>query len=250
MTSHENPQALALLNRTVSEVRVRQGVPAAVPISENELVGSGAGQYTSGPKGKDTPTEISNSVHIVIDGVEAITDADLIDLRDAPRGTGIAAPVVQKIKHSHHEVARLIGIGMKQIDVSRITGYTTVTIHNLMNSPAFMDLVEHYSEMRDEAVMDIAGRLSVVASDALDVLHERINEEGEDKMDSETLRKVTKDILDRAGHSPVSRSESRSINIGLTKDDIIELKSVATRSSEHPQRPILDGTAEEVDKVD
>ena len=58
---------------------------------------------------------------------------------------------VLKIRESHHRVARLMAIGLRNFEIAERTGYSEIRISHFRKDPAFMDLVSTYSKVEDEA---------------------------------------------------------------------------------------------------
>lgn len=58
---------------------------------------------------------------------------------------------VQKLRSSHHEIARLSAQGFNDKEVAAFTGYTRERVSQLLNSPAMIELVAIYRERRAEA---------------------------------------------------------------------------------------------------
>ena len=129
-----------------------------------------------------------------------------------------------KLRHSHHEIARLLALGIKVVDVSRMTGFHVTTIGLLQKSPMFNNLVSHYMNERDKEVETMRRKIELAAEDALEELHSRIVSE---ELEFGDLQKATMGLLDRAGHSPVARSESRVVNISLSDEAIRAIKARA-----------------------
>jgi len=159
------------------------------------------------------------------------------------KSQAVAKSEVSRIRHSHHEIARLLAAGHKQVEVARMLGRTQVNISILCKNPMFQDLIAYYQESRLQDSLELSSRIRAAASDSLEALQERIDGELEQpgSLNTSDLHKITKDLLDRSGHSPVSRRESRNISIGLSADDIKKIKE------DSKQEPI-EGTFEEVDE--
>jgi hypothetical protein len=131
-----------------------------------------------------------------------------------------------EIKPSHHAVARYFAVGLLAADISRITGYSQVTLSLLMKSPAFQELLHHYRDEANQAAYDIGEKINLMTSDTLAELHKRVLETP-DNLSTDLLRKLATDLMDRhpEGHAPVHRSVTKSVHVGLTLDDIREIKS-------------------------
>ncbi len=156
------------------------------------------------------------------------TPLTVADIEQLDSGEILRPPVIVdiiKLKYSHHEMARLLALGMKAVDVARVTGYVAQTVYNLQKTPAFQELVSHYMMMRDDQIGDLSEQIRLAAGEALASLQRKVDQD--DDIPIGELRQLATNLLDRAGYSPVSRRESRSVHIGLTGDDIAKLKSEA-----------------------
>ena len=126
-----------------------------------------------------------------------------------------APPVVKRLRDSHHAVARLMAAGLRPAEVSAQTGYALSRLSILQNDPAFMELLAFYRADSDRVAKDVEALFRMVGLDFLQELHERLQDSPGDMADGFLLEAV-KALLDRAGHSPVNRSLSKSmvLNIG------------------------------------
>lgn len=102
-----------------------------------------------------------------------LTPADLAILQAGERAP--KAPLATaRIRHSHHQLARLIVTGVAPTEASYITGYTTEYISMLQGDPAFQELLAHYSDMVTGQYVDVHARLSVLGLDTIEELAERL----------------------------------------------------------------------------
>lgn len=118
-----------------------------------------------------------------------------------------ATSVVQKLRASHHAVARLVAENVPDATISRLTGYGVDRISVLKHNPAFKELVAFYvSEVSDQQV-EVVERLRSLALDGIDVLQERLLDEPE-KIKTEDITKLVNAALDRSGNGPTSTVKS------------------------------------------
>lgn len=124
-----------------------------------------------------------------------------------------AAPVayVQKLRDSHHALARALARGQTPQQASLATGYRVSRVYLLLRDPTFMDLVEYYKTTDDEARLDIEARFAGMTADFMQELHDRLHDDP-DSLKPELLHDVIKTFADRAGFAPVSRSKNLNIN--------------------------------------
>jgi hypothetical protein len=163
-----------------------------------------------------------------------VTDAD-IELLETPRPPQAASPGV-KLKDRHHSVARLLAAGHKPWEVCAMTGYSASHLSLLQGDPAFEDLLSFYRKHADAAGADLPGRVRDTAALAVTRMAERL--ESEEMLDFGELTKATRDLLDRAGHSPKTTKEV-NITIGLAERvEQARQRAIAAR------QVILESTAE------
>ena len=132
---------------------------------------------------------------------------------------GRSTPAVQKLRTTHHELARMLAIGYKDVDVSRITGYSQSRICILKTDPMFKELLAHYGAERDSIVTDVGARLRGLSLTAMETLQERI-EDDPDSVSINDLRRLAEMGLDRTGYGPTAKVESRSIVAVQTLEEI------------------------------
>lgn len=143
------------------------------------------------------------------------------ELREADKALLAQQPVavrngtqLRRIRDSHHKLARLLADDLSVTEVSLITGYSPNRIYVLSNDPTFRELISHYRENKEQEYSDFHERMAAFGTDALQELHQRLDENPE-KMDDKFLMKVVETLADRTGHAPVSKSVSVNVNANL-----------------------------------
>ena len=58
-------------------------------------------------------------------------------------------PSLKHIRHNHHQMARLMALGVPQEEISLITGYSPTYISRIKTDPTFEDLVSYYHNQRE-----------------------------------------------------------------------------------------------------
>lgn len=108
--------------------------------------------------------------------LEYLRDLTPADLAIAQSGERVPSPPLAsaRIRHSHHQLARLIVTGVTRTEASYITGYTVEYISMLQGDPAFCELLAHYSDMVTGQYVDVHARLSVLGLDTIEELAERL----------------------------------------------------------------------------
>jgi hypothetical protein len=108
---------------------------------------------------------------------------------------GLPRQPLAKIRHSHHEAARLMALGHPDVEISLFTGYTPVHLHNLRNDPAFQELLAHYSGIEEQKFVDVLERMRQLGLNSIDELQERLDSDPESWSKRELLELAELTIL-------------------------------------------------------
>lgn len=140
------------------------------------------------------------------------------DLRSTPVKTQ-AAPAINKLRDTHHALARALATGSSEHEASLITGYSPSRISILKADPTFQELLEFYRLQGAEKVADFRERMAVVGMTALSELAERL-EDNPEEFNPALLTTIVKDMADRTGHAPQrgpTTVNNTQINVGLSE---------------------------------
>ena len=190
-----------------------------------------------------------NKVILELQDEDLVLDVRPLDPGDlkahAEKGPIEPTSVTQRMRTVHHSIARMEAAGVRPPDISRIIGYNANVIYLLHSNPAYQELVAHYEEKADAEAHDLSERIFYAGMDALDALHEKILDP-DAAIPIRELRKITMDLADRSGHSPVKRSERVNYHIGLTPEELEEAKRGTAKPStgartEHVSAPSSGG---------
>lgn len=143
-----------------------------------------------------------------------LTEADMVAL-SLPRPRG-PVPSIQRIRASHHSLARCLAAGMKSQQAGLVTGYTSVRIQQLERDPAFQALVADYRAEAKSVFADLAERMSDLSLDAIEILQERLHDSPEGFSVS-MLLDLVKSFADRTGHGP-----NQDVNLKVSAGDLID----------------------------
>lgn len=157
---------------------------------------------------------------------------------------GSKAPSLKNLRATHHRLAQLLASGMKPAEASLGTGYSLSRISILQADPAFAELLAHYSEKREEAFVDVQQRMAGVATDILEVLQERL-QDNPDSFSNKDLNELVKTTADRGGYSPVQKTETK--NITISASDLLAIKEEVAKRQNGQIRKI--NQIEEADRV-
>jgi len=130
-----------------------------------------------------------------------------------PKKEVSATPVLQRLRHRHHLLARLIAQGTKDGDVAAISGYDPSRISVLKSDPAFKELIAHYKTQVDEVFISVHERLLTLGLSSIDEMTDRI-EANPESFSTQDLMELIKLSADRIGAGP-SKNVTVSGTIGV-----------------------------------
>lgn len=121
---------------------------------------------------------------------------------------------IQKLRDRHHLLARCVAGGMSLTEASAITGYEPSRISVLKSDPAFKELVAGYQQTKELAFADFQDRAAAVALEALNLIHEELEDSPEEVSMGQKLE-IVKTLADRTGNAPISRAVNVNANIDI-----------------------------------
>jgi predicted transcriptional regulator len=160
----------------------------------------------------------------------------MLSLPDAPQSAGFE---LQQLREQHNEILRLKVMGMTQKDIAAQLGVTPMMVNYTLNSELGREKMAHLQDAADLEAIDVSEEIQVAAQKAVKLQHEIIS--GKHPLATLKLRSdAAKDMLDRAGHSKITKIEGRfshgylgeigvkmikerAREIGLATGDIIEI---------------------------
>lgn len=131
--------------------------------------------------------------------VRDLNQADVQAL-EGPRGAHLPRSI-QRIRASHHALARCLAGGMKASQAALVTGYTQTRISLLQQDPTFQGLVADYQFESKEIFADMHERMTNLSLDAIEELQDRLADAPE-AFSTGMLLDVVKAFADRTGHGP------------------------------------------------
>jgi hypothetical protein len=143
--------------------------------------------------------------------------ADLDNLADTVDDASAKQGLIKRLTDRHHALARAIAQGIPKGEAGAMCGYNNSRVSVLMSDPTFKELVDFYRSQQDKIFRGVAEKLSGIASDALDVLEERL-EESPQEISTGQLLEIIKVGADRSGHGPQSTTTANvNIHLGLAE---------------------------------
>lgn len=144
--------------------------------------------------------------------VRPLGPADAALLAVEGRETGQPRPI-QRLRDTHHGLARALASGMKHEEAAFVTGYSPSRISILLKDPTFIQLVEFYRANADLAFADLQERMAGLALDFAGELQDRL-ETSPETMSNGFVLEALKTLADRTGHAPVARSVNVNLDLG------------------------------------
>jgi len=142
-----------------------------------------------------------------------------------------ARVVIQKIRDSHHSVARLFASGMRNQEVAEAVGYSQTRISLLRSTPAMVELVERYRadetsawrKERDEYYHNI----HAAGSKAWRQINDQLDaaDEADEPLPLQRLLAIADSSADRIGYN----KKSTTLNINV--DFAARLEQAIARSA-------------------
>lgn len=151
--------------------------------------------------------------------VRPLTREDLACLTEKRAGP----PTVQKLRDTHHRVARLIAAGMRYEEVAELSGYSYQRIYVLTTDPAFQELVATYRGKVDEAFIRAQDQYQTVAISnmmkAETMIADKLDDaiEAGEHLPTKDLIAISRDAADRFGYGKKSFVAHASVSTHLEK---------------------------------
>lgn len=160
--------------------------------------------------------------------VGPVRELSVEDLLAAQRNELVQKPFeIKALRQSHHQLARILAQGVSETEAAIITGYSASRISILKADPAFAELLQYYKDMEAQgyavARADMRERLASLGFDAIETLHERLNDSPE-SFDAKTLLAILEATSDRTGHGKTS-TVNQNVSIGLSAEALERVKS-------------------------
>jgi hypothetical protein len=157
--------------------------------------------------------------------VRPLTEADLSHLRER----AVQQPF-QKLKDSHHRVARLLASGLyKDYEVAQMTGFSLAMIGLLKRDPANIELQAHYRALAFNEESDFLARETAAYQARAVKAGRRIDDILDDEdlpLPLSNLLAIQADAHDRVG---LSRKQTKDLNVNIGMADRLEAAMARAR---------------------
>lgn len=175
---------------------------------------------------------LRNPLHPYIEEVRPITKDDLQGLREPA-----ARYRIQRLRDSHHNMARLFALGLSNSEVAARTGFSLQTTCLYHNDPAIKELIEHYRGQVTDAwresvdnYMELATQNMIKAERQISDKLDAADEAGE-LLPTRELIAISRDAADRFGYG------KKTTNLNVNVDFAAKLEAARKRSNK-----VIEGT--------
>lgn len=154
------------------------------------------------------------------------------DRRRAPEGKKRGFQVAE-MWDNHHEIARRILLGQKNVDIAAAMNCTPATVSSVRNSPVVKEKLILMQAARDANCLDLAEQIKELAPIALGKVKDAITngEVNGQIISGAEICKQANSILDRDQGKATQRVESRNIHGHFSIEDIEKMKERANELS-------------------
>ncbi len=150
------------------------------------------------------------------------------------RGTTSNGWQVAEMNESHYEIVRRLLLGEKSVSIAKAMGCSTRQICNVKASPVVQDELALMRSRMNDGAISVAQELRAMAPIAIDRIREAI-EEGtvlKQPLAASGILKEANNVIDRTEGKPLQRTDSRSLSVQLSIDDITRIKARAIEYSD------------------
>ncbi len=143
---------------------------------------------------------------------------------------------IREMWDSHHEIARRLLLGQKNVDIAKAMNCSKQTVSNVRNSPIVQDKLAVMKAARDVGCIDLAKEIAELAPIAIGQVRDALETgkiHGTAIAGSEVLKQANS-ILDRQIGKPTQRVDTRNIHGHFTMEDIERIKAKARDLSPIP----------------
>lgn len=128
---------------------------------------------------------------------------------------------VEEISCRHHEIARLLLLGMKNKDVARMLSVSDGFVSNVKNSPVVKEQLDLMLAERDHEAIDIAKQIQEALPQCVEFLTQTI----ESPKISKALRsKNAFGLLSIGGHGSTKNVNAKVTHAVLSAEDIVSIR--------------------------
>lgn len=137
---------------------------------------------------------------------------------------------IRHIRESHHNIARLLALGLSNRDVAARLGYTESRISVLKHDPSVAELIATYTKEKHESWREHVDAVNADAVRGMGIgmrnMADRLEalDENPDAIPLPLVARITSDLMDRFGYG------KRQTNVNVNVDFAKRLEAAITRS--------------------
>lgn len=139
-------------------------------------------------------------------------------------------PTIERLRDSHHRLARMFAAGLRPKAIAERTGYSLSRVIMLSQTPAFRDLIAQYREKVDSAFIDSIDEYYALATanmlKAERMLADKLDDADGDEVELpvKDLLAISRDAADRFGYG------KKTTNVNVNVDFAAKLDAALKRS--------------------
>ena len=146
------------------------------------------------------------------------------DRRKLMPGAVRETQIVREMNERHHEIARMVLLGYKNVDIAKILNISKEFVCAVRNAPPVKEQVAILAGARDAETVDVAKQIQQALPDCVKYLVETVP----DADISDNLRSRNAfGLLAVGGHGPAKNINVKGVHAVLTADDIKEIRENA-----------------------
>ena len=144
------------------------------------------------------------------------------DLRRVPEGTVSKTYRVAEMTDRHHEIARMLLLGLSDAEVAKQAGISTNYVSTVRRSPVVKEQLTILRAARDRESVDVAIQIQEALPKCIEFLTETITSEDVSAM---LKSKNAFGLLSMGGFGPTKNVSVKGVHAVLTAEDISEIKN-------------------------
>lgn len=191
-----------------------------------ELIESISRQVQSGDvfslpaRARQTQAEVSPLQY-----VRDLTPADVEMARSCREEIGVfrggSIQRLHKIRHAHHQLARLCAEGVRDVQIAAMTGYSVPHLHTLRRDPLFQELVAYYKAGVEAQYLSVHERRGEIGALAMEHLRERLEDDVEAaKISTKTMMELAEfgqgDKIKAQAMQDMNASRSSGVQVNIS----------------------------------
>ncbi len=144
---------------------------------------------------------------------------------------------VAEMWEKHHEIARRLLLGEKNVDIARALNCTPESISSIKNSPVVQDKLTVMRAARDAGTIDLSKEIMDLAPIAIKRVREAL-ESGEvmgRELSAAGILKEANGILDREIGKPTQTINTKNIHGHFSMEDILKIREEAVKMAQVSQ---------------